>query len=55
MFDHDPFPGSHPCSSPGCTNIVTYDDEPCCYTHSSDDGSFVKGYSYKASRENQGL
>lgn len=40
---------SHPCIIPGCTNIVGFDDEPWCYTHSPDSGSDVQGYSYKAS------
>ncbi len=38
---------SHPCVTPGCRNIVPYDDEPNCYDHSPDMGSGVLGYSYK--------
>lgn len=38
---------SHICEHPGCTNIVPYDDEPFCFEHSSDTGSYVQGYSYK--------
>lgn len=37
----------HPCEHPGCPRIVEYDDEPYCFTHSPDSGSFVPGYSYK--------
>ena len=39
---------SHPCVSAGCTNTVPYDDEPYCFTHSSDSGSNVPGYSYQS-------
>jgi hypothetical protein len=39
--------GRHPCVIEGCPNIVEYDDEPWCFTHSPDEGSFVPGYSYK--------
>jgi len=39
---------SHPCEYPGCENTVAYDDEPYCFTHSPDSGSYVPGYSYKA-------
>jgi hypothetical protein len=42
-FDTDP----HPCEQEGCDNIVMFDDEPYCFTHSPDEGSYVLGYSYK--------
>jgi hypothetical protein len=41
----------HPCIAPGCENTVEYDDEPWCFTHSPNDGSYVPGYSYKAVEE----
>lgn len=47
-IDHDPLPQSHPCTKGECPNIVPYDDEPYCFTHSPDGGSTVRGYSYKA-------
>ena len=53
MFDHDPLPGSHPCVAEGCKNIVPFDDEPKCYDHSPNEGSYVQGYSYKASQANK--
>ena len=42
------YPGAHPCTSPGCEHTVLFDDEPYCYTHSPDEGSSVRGYSYRA-------
>lgn len=42
--------GSHLCESPDCELTVLYDDEPNCFKHSPDSGSFIPGYSYK--REN---
>ena len=41
---------SHPCIEPGCTHSVPFDDEPRCFTHSPDEGSSVRGYSYLVSR-----
>jgi hypothetical protein len=38
----------HPCTAPGCTHIVEFDDEPWCFIHSPDSGSSVPGYSYRA-------
>jgi hypothetical protein len=38
----------HPCDFEDCINIVAYDDEPYCFHHSPDDGSYQVGYSYKA-------
>jgi hypothetical protein len=35
----------HNCEYVGCDKIVTYDDEPYCFTHSPDSGSSVRGYS----------
>lgn len=29
-----------------CEHIVSYDDEPFCFTHSDDEGSSVRGYSW---------
>jgi len=40
---------SHPCETPGCTEVVPFDDEPKCFTHSDDSGSHQIGYSYKKS------
>lgn len=37
---------SHPCEQAGCTRTVPYDDEPYCFEHSPDSGSYVSGYSY---------
>jgi hypothetical protein len=42
----DPDFESHPCEFEGCALTVMYDDEPYCYQHSPDSGSFVAGYSY---------
>lgn len=42
---------SHPCEYPGCEANVAFDDEPYCFKHSDDSGSFVFGYSYKKSHE----
>lgn len=39
---------SHPCETQPCSNVVPYDDEPDCFDHSPDSGSYVIGYSYKA-------
>lgn len=41
----------HPCVHPGCKNIVAFDDEPFCFTHSADSGSNIAGYSYKESHK----
>jgi hypothetical protein len=38
---------THPCVRFGCEALVGYDDEPFCYTHSSNSGSYVRGYSYR--------
>lgn len=35
----------HKCEHSGCDSIVSYDDEPYCFTHSPDSGSSVRGYS----------
>lgn len=37
----------HPCVIDRCPNMVEFDDEPWCFTHSPDSGSNVLGYSYK--------
>lgn len=37
---------SHPCEQAGCSRTVAYDDEPYCFGHSPDSGSYVPGYSY---------
>jgi hypothetical protein len=37
----------HPCEAPDCKMLAEYDDEPFCFTHSPDSGSYVPGYSYK--------
>ena len=42
----------HPCITPGCNNLVEYDDEPWCFTHSPDSGSAVRGYSYRKEHSN---
>lgn len=44
-------PDAHPCLESGCKNIVPYDDEPYCFTHSPDSGSTYPGYSYKTSHQ----
>jgi hypothetical protein len=41
------FPDRHPCAHPECEHTVQYDDEPYCYGHSPDEGSSVRGYSWK--------
>lgn len=35
----------HQCEYQGCNTIVSYDDEPWCFTHSPDSGSSIRGYS----------
>ena len=35
----------HKCEHNGCDSIVSYDDEPWCFTHSPDSGSSIPGYS----------
>lgn len=37
----------HPCEADNCMIQVMYDDEPYCFMHSPDEGSSVRGYSYK--------
>lgn len=39
---------SHPCTTQGCDATVQFDDEPWCFKHSPDSGSYVPGYSWKA-------
>jgi hypothetical protein len=43
-------PGSleqpHPCEHRGCPHTVAYDDEPWCFEHSPNEGSYVPGYSW---------
>ena len=53
-FNYGVFP--HECESPACDRIVEFDDEPCCFAHSPDEGSSVVGYSarQKAERQNMG-
>lgn len=34
----------HKCEKAGCTSMVSYHDEPYCFTHSPDSGSSVPGY-----------
>lgn len=46
---------AHPCTVFGCKNIVPYDDEPKCYEHSPEGGSFVENYSYKEQNERANL
>lgn len=46
--DNPPQDESHACEFQGCTKVVMYDDEPCCFEHSPDEGSFLPGYSYRA-------
>lgn len=53
MYDHEGIrqyndDGSHACETPGCKKVVPYDDEPYCFDHSPDSGSFMVDYSYKA-------
>lgn len=38
----------HECKTPGCTTIVTHDDEPWCAGHSPNSTPCVPGYSAKA-------
>jgi hypothetical protein len=35
----------HQCITPGCGSLVEYDDEPCCFKHSPDEGSHLAFYS----------
>lgn len=39
--------GVHPCEHRGCREYVAFDDEPYCFKHSPDSGSYVRGYSYQ--------
>lgn len=38
----------HKCEEEGCDEIVQFDDEPKCFTHSPNEGSNVMGYSARA-------
>lgn len=41
----------HKCVKFGCEKRPVYDDEPCCFEHSPDEGSSVRGYSaYKSEK-----
>ena len=42
-----PYEEQHPCEYIGCKAIVAFDDEPYCFEHSPDSGSYFSGYSYK--------
>lgn len=44
----DDFFFPHECEKEGCGKMVSYDDEPFCFTHSPDEGSSVLGYSARA-------
>lgn len=44
---------AHPCERQGCTSVVEFDDEPCCFEHSPDSGSSVPGYSYKRTHQGE--
>lgn len=44
-------PGAHPCEVFACKKIVPFDDEPYCFNHSDDGGSFVLGYSYEKTHQ----
>ena len=41
--------GMHPhdCLVPGCCATVPFDDEPYCFKHSPDEGSSLRGFSYR--------
>ena len=40
---------AHPCTTPGCTRIAGFDDEPWCFECSPDSRApGVPGYSYAA-------
>ena len=41
----------HDCIQQGCTNIVVFDDEPYCFTHSPDSGSTLRGYSARRAHQ----
>lgn len=45
----------HTCVTPGCDHKVEFDDEPCCFTHSPDSGSSLRGYSARKWVENAAL
>lgn len=42
---------SHPCEHDECSTSVHFDDEPFCFKHSPDEGSYSPIYSYKASKK----
>lgn len=44
QFNND---GSHACETIGCKNVVSFDDEPYCFDHSPNYGSYFENYSYK--------
>lgn len=44
---------SHPCEQPGCRYLVPYDDEPYCFEHSPDSGSYQPGYSYRQTHQDK--
>ena len=41
----------HKCGWPSCEFVVELDDEPNCFTHSPDSGSFEIGYSARRDAE----
>jgi hypothetical protein len=47
------FDGSHPCEEPGCDRMVPYDDEPYCFAHSPDEGSYRPGYSWREKHQEE--
>jgi hypothetical protein len=44
----------HQCITPGCGTLVEFDDEPCCFKHSPDEGSHLPFYSARE-RLTQGI
>ena len=40
----------HQCEYNGCERMVTFHDEPFCFTHSPDEGSSVPGYDSRNKR-----
>lgn len=48
-MDHEIYP--HKCVILTCDEIVQFDDEPWCFKHSPDSGSYLLGYSAKKADE----
>lgn len=54
-FGADPGMYDHRCKRAGCRTIVAYNDEPYCFTHSPDSGSYRTNYSARSEARREAL